>query len=240
MDPAENPALMDLNNKTIVVTGASRGIGKALAQQLLERGSRVAAWSRTNPEIDHPDLRHFPTDIKDMDQVSAAMQATQEHFGMAVHALVNNAGLGIFKAMDALSTEEWQAMFDVNVLGLFHATRAVIPAMKQQEGGHIINISSTAGLNGIEEASAYCGTKFAVRGISEVMYKELKRFGIKVSCIYPGAVNTDFFDHYPGITANETMMSADEVAGTIIHLLETSDNYVPLNVEMRPLRPRYR
>ena len=104
--------------------------------------------------------------------------------------------------------------------------------------GHIVNIASIAGTTGISGMSAYCGSKFAVRGISQSMYKELRDFGIKVSCVLPGSVQTNFFDDIDGMEAHEHMMRAEDIAESIIHLLKTSGNYHPVELEVRPLRPK--
>ena len=107
--------------------------------------------------------------------------------------------------------------------------------MKKQKYGHIVNIASVAGLLGLPEGTAYCGTKFAVRGISEAMFKELREFNIKVSCVYPGSTQTDFFTHYPTVKTGEWMMQPKDIAHTIIHTLEMPDNFVILNIEARPM-----
>jgi short-subunit dehydrogenase len=109
--------------------------------------------------------------------------------------------------------------------------------MKAQDEGHIVNISSIAGTLGIEQMAGYCGTKFAVRGISQTMYKELRNFGIKVTCIYPGSVKTNFFDKIPTVTVNDNMMMPEDLAATIVHCLKSHPNFHHVDVEVRPLRP---
>jgi len=230
---------MNLTGKKAIVTGVSKGIGKALVEQLLEKGTTVAGWGRNAPDIKHENFSFYSADIQDHKQVEKVAQSTLKDLG-TVDALVNNAGLGYFRNMELLSTNEWLEMFNTNVHGLFYCSRAVLPGMRAQKSGHIVNIASVAGLMGLEEGSGYCGTKFAVRGISEALFKEVRKDGIKVSCLYPGSVNTDFFDHYDGVVANDTFMTATEVAATVIQVLETSDNFITLNVEMRPLNAKPR
>jgi len=106
------------------------------------------------------------------------------------------------------------------------------------EEGHIVNIASIAGITGIEKMAGYCGSKFAVRGISHSLFKEVRNFGIKVTCIYPGSTNTNFFDEFEGVNANENMMRPEDVASSIIHVLNTHPNYHVVDVEMRPLMPK--
>ena len=111
--------------------------------------------------------------------------------------------------------------------------------MKRQQSGHIVNISSIAGKEGIAGATAYCGTKFAVRGISAALYKEVKEFNIKVSCVMPGSVNTHFFDRSEATRANPSMLHPADLAASIVQLLETPDNYNPSEIEIRPMNVRY-
>lgn len=227
---------MDLKNKIAIVTGVSRGIGKETVSALLERGVKVAGWGKRKPGFTHPNFHFISTDVRDREQVANAYEETVHQFGEQVHILINNAGLGYFKIMEQLSEEEWKEMFDTNVHGIFHCSKTVIPSMKKSRYGHIINISSVAGLMGLPEGTGYCGTKFAVRGISEAMFKELREFNIKVSCIYPGSTQTDFFVHYPAVKTGEWMMHPADIAQTIVHTLEMPDNYAILNIEARPLQ----
>ncbi|MDX2001955.1 MAG: SDR family oxidoreductase [Chitinophagales bacterium] len=230
---------MNIKGKLAIVTGASSGIGLATVHALLENGCRVAGWSRRDPNIDHPEFYFVPVDIQDSVAVAKAMEETLAEFGNVVDILVNNAGIGIFDLMENLSLEDWQTMFNTNVNGLFYATRLVLPLMKAEKRGHIVNIASIAGLNGIAEATGYCATKFAVRGISQALYQEVKKENIKVTCVYPGSVNTAFFGQYEGITANDTMLHPNDVADMIIHILRTPDNFNTLDVEIRPMNVRY-
>lgn len=138
--------------------------------------------------------------------------------------------------MEELTLSEWNEMFDVNVKGTFLCCKVILPLMKQNKLGHIINISSIAGTQGLSEGSGYCASKFAVRGFSQSLYKEARTFNVKVSCIYPGSVQTDFFKNYPAITTNDDMMKPHEIANSIVHVLETPDNILPVDLELRPMR----
>ena len=126
-------------------------------------------------------------------------------------------------------------MFDVNVHGLFYCIKVATPDMIDLEEGHIINISSIAGTNGVETMSGYVGTKHAVTGIGHSIFKELRNYGIKVSTIYPGSTNTGFFDKIEFANANENMMRPEDIAMTILQTLETHPNYHVVDVEVRPL-----
>ncbi len=129
-------------------------------------------------------------------------------------------------------------MFRTNVDSIFYCSKLVIPQMKSMEEGHIVNISSIAGTNGIAGMAGYCGTKHAVRGISHSMFKELRNFGIKVTTIYPGSTNTNFFDEFSSVDSNDNMMRPEDIALTILQVLESSANYLPVDIEVRPLQPK--
>jgi len=224
--------------RIIIVTGVSKGIGRASVEQLCDHGYRVAGWGRTAPDFEHPEFRFVPCDVADAAQVDSALQQTCTYWGSeSLYGLVNNAGFGLFGRVEELPTEDWYRMFNTNVHGLMLATRAVVPIMKQNGRGHIINISSIAGLQALAQASAYSATKYAVRGFSHALYSELREFGIKVSCVYPGSVATHFFDHIPGIVVGEHMLQSEDVAKLLRELLGTSANFLTVDVEIRPLKP---
>ncbi len=230
---------MQLEGKTAVVTGVSKGIGRATAEALLAAGAVVAGWGRSAPSgLAHARFHFFACDVRDENAVAAALAATQRTLGPAVHVLVNNAGLGLAGAVAGFGTAEWKLMFDTNVHGLFYCTRVVLPLMKAQQEGHILNISSIAGLVGIENMAGYCATKFAVRGFSQALMKEVRNDGIKVSCFYPGSTQTNFFDDIPGSEANASMMQPEDVAATILYTLQAPKNFLIADVEMRPLQPK--
>lgn len=229
---------MELNNKKAIVTGVSKGIGLELVKLLLEKGVIVAGWGRTRPELAHPNFHFFTCDVSKEESVEGAFQLTVEKLGADIRILVNNAGFGVAGETETFSSDDWKAMFDTNVHGIFYTTKRVIAAMKKADEGHIINVASIAGLNGVKNFAGYVGTKHAVRGISHSLYMELRDFGIKVSTIYPGSVQTNFFDDIEGMNAHENMMRPVDVATTIVQTLETHPNYFVADVECRPLRPK--
>ena len=229
---------MDLKNKVAVVTGASKGIGRELVLQLLDKEMKVAGWNRTDPGISNENFLHVSTDVSDGKSVEKAMKVTTAKFGGTVDVLVNNAGMGHHGPMDEMPFEKWKQMFDINVNGIYFCSNAVIPGMKVADEGHIINVGSIAGLNPVKGMVGYAGSKHAVTGISHSMFMELRDFGIKVTCIYPGSVKTSFFDKIDAVETNDNMMRPEDVASSIIHCLETHENYLPVDFEVRPLRPK--
>nr|BCX01017.1 MAG: SDR family oxidoreductase [Bacteroidota bacterium] len=232
---------MELNGKVAWVTGASRGLGRAFSEALLERGARVAGMARSRSELEEMARRwgeHFlPVlgDVRRPEDVERAVEQIRARWG-TIHVLINNAGLGRFGNVEELSLEDWQVQIETNLTGVFLCTRAAVPLMKAQRYGHIVNISSIAGLLGNPQLTAYNASKFGVRGFSEALMKELRDFGIKVTCVYPGSVDTPFFDPL-GMPRHANMMRPEEVARTVVFILETSDNFLISEIVLRPLNP---
>jgi NADP-dependent 3-hydroxy acid dehydrogenase YdfG len=228
---------MDLKGKIAVVTGANKGIGLESVKQLLEKGAIVFGICRSGCAIEHDNYTCLKADVGNLDQVNAAMAMVLETNGK-VDVLINNAGLGYFGKCDELEVEKWQEMFSTNVNGIFYFTRLVLPGMKAQGFGHIVNIASTAGLEGYQQTSGYCATKFAVRGFSDALYKEVRDYGVKVTCVYPGSTKTDFFRHHGGIEPHDNMLMPEDLAAQIIYALESPPNFHHVNIEVRPLKPK--
>lgn len=226
-----------MEKSVAVITGVSKGIGRSTALLLLKNNYFVIGWGRTNTIENQEDYYFIKTDIQSEKEVGEAYNRTIEKCGK-VDVLINNAGLGFEGNFEEISSEKWHQMFDTNVNGLFYCTKAVIPGMKERESGYIINISSIAGNTGIKRMAGYCATKFAVKGISQSLYKEVRDYGIKVSCIYPGSTKTNFFDAIDSVELNDQMMRPEDIAETILHCLESHPNYHHVDIEVRPLRPK--
>lgn len=227
-----------LIEKTAIVTGVSRGIGLEVALQLLDEGVQVVGWSRHQPDIIHDNFHFVQTDVGDYSSVQSAHAETVARVGSDIHILVNNAGYGVAGAIDEIAVEDWMGMFEVNVHGLMYCTKMVVPRMKEMETGHIVNVSSIAGKNPVKNMSGYAATKHAVTGFGHSLFMELRDWGIKVTNVYPGSVKTNFFDDIDAIDANDNMMRPEDVAKSIIDLLNTHPNYLAVDLEVRPLRPR--
>lgn len=223
---------MYLQNKTAIVTGASRGIGRSISEALLEKGVRVAGWSRTEPEsLDHGHFHYIKADLTQQQSVEKAFERTKDVLGDEIHILINNAGVGYKGNLDEMPPEKWRYLFDLNVHGIFYVSRLVIPQMKARQEGHIINISSGAGTNGIAGMSCYSATKHAVVGLSRSLHQELRDDGIKVTCLSPGSVDTGFSD------SEKNKLQPDELAQSIVHILQCSQNFHYTDVQVRPLQP---
>jgi NAD(P)-dependent dehydrogenase (short-subunit alcohol dehydrogenase family) len=181
---------------TWFVTGAARGIGAHTVQAALAAGHNVVATARNPKNIipDHDRLLALELDVTDPAQAEGAVQAAMSHFGR-IDVLVNNAGYGQMGLFEEVSHAQVQAQFDTNVFGLLHVTRAILPVMRQQRAGRVLNISSIGGIQGgYPGASLYCASKFAIEGFSEGLDQEVADFGIKVTIVEPGFFRTDFLD----------------------------------------------
>lgn len=228
---------MELKQKVAVITGANKGIGLACVNQLLEKGAIVYGICRSGCNVQHENFTCLKADVGKYDEVEQVMKTVFEKHPN-VDILINNAGLGYFGFCEAIPLEKWHEMFSTNVNGIYYFTRLVLPGMKAQGSGHIVNIASTAGLEGYQQTTGYCATKFAVRGFSDALYKEVRDFGVKVTCIYPGSTKTDFFRHHPSIEPHNNMLMPEDIAAQILYALQSPPNFHHVNIEMRPLKPR--
>jgi NADP-dependent 3-hydroxy acid dehydrogenase YdfG len=228
---------MNIKGKAAIVTGSSKGIGLAVCKHLLEKGCKVYGLSRSESAITHPLYTSVSCDVRDIHQVEQCIQRVKSETD-AIDILINNAGLGYFGMLEDITLSQWDEMMQTNLNSIFYTLKNVLPLMKQQQSGHIINIASTAALEGMPQVAAYCASKWAVKGLSESLYREVRDFRIKVTCVYPGSVKTDFFRHSPGIQPHDYMLMPHDVALTIIQALEMPDNFHTVNLEIRPLQPK--
>ena len=188
-----------MKQKTWVITGCSTGFGRILSEQLLARGDRVIATARNPDHIEglrahakSPDqFLSYKLDVTDFSEIRKVANDAIEKAGR-IDVLVNNAGYGYVGALEEVSMPEIRAVYETNVFGLMEMTRAILPVFRTQKSGHIINLSSVAGMVGTPGASIYNSTKFAIAGLSEALAGELASFGIQVTLIEPGAFRTDF------------------------------------------------
>lgn len=183
--------------RTWLITGADKGLGYSTAKAALEQGDNVivtvlAADGSHGLAAQYPDrLRSFHLDARDQARVVEVVGQAEKAFGR-IDVLVNNAGYGVMAVAEATPPEKYRPMFEVNVFGLIEMTRAVLPIMRRQRSGHIINLSSRAGFVGATGFSLYCATKFAVEGFSEAVAAETKHLGIHMTIIEPGGFRSDF------------------------------------------------
>ena len=181
-----------------LITGASSGLGRALAETALEQGDRVVATARDPSHVADLEARHpgraiaARLDVTDPDQARAAVAAALTTFDR-LDVVVNNAGFGLFGALEELSDEDLRREFETNVFGALHVTRAALPELRRRRSGHIVQISSLEGVApAVAGESAYAATKFAAEGLMEGLAKDLEHLGIRITIVEPGPVRTDF------------------------------------------------
>lgn len=201
------------------ITGAARGIGALIAQAALADGNAVVAAGRNAQAIverlgESAALLPVALDVTDEAQARAAVQAALDKFGR-IDVLVNNAGFGLLGAVEESADKDVRRMYDTNVFGLLNVTRAVLPAMRAQRAGHIINISSIGGYRAAAGFGVYSSTKFAVEGITEALHAELKPLGIHATVVEPGYFRTDFLDASSLVVAPDVIDDYDETSGAV-------------------------
>jgi len=229
--------------KTAVVTGGTKGIGRAVAKALLERGLRVFVCARNKSDVaaSLADLSRSGNvagetcDMRSEGQVRVMIEECVRLFG-GIDVLVNNAGVGMFgPTVEEMEPEDFRQIVETNLNGVFYACHYAIPYLKKS-GGYIFNISSLAGQNAHPGMAAYNATKFGLNGFSEALMQEVRHDDIKVSWICPGSVNTEFGgDTVTGEKAWQ--LQPGDIARTVVDLLDFPPNALPSKVEIRPAKP---
>lgn len=227
----------------IIITGASKGIGRGIATFLAREGFEVAVLARSGDllaelqrDIEAAGGRcvHASCDLRDADQTQQVIGRLIRELG-GVDCLINNAGLVIRRDAFTLTLEEWRAMLETNVSGLFHATRAVLPHMKTQQRGYIINVSSISGRLPLRGGSGYAATKYAVTGFSDSLFLEVRDHGIQVTTIYPGSVDSASHRHGP-VEDTSWKVKPEEVGQACRDILRMAPGTCISQLEIRPLR----
>lgn len=233
----------DLTNKVAYITGGSKGIGFGIAKTLLDNGMRVAITSRTLAaaqeaaallSTDPLKILALESAVNSMAAETKAVQATIAHFGQ-LDVLVANAGVGHFANIESISEEQWHETIDTNLTGVFNSVKASLDALKQSEG-YIITISSLAGTNFFETASAYNASKFGLVGFTQAIMLDLRKYGIKVSTIMPGSVATHFNNHIPN-DADAWKIQPEDIGEMVADLLKMNPRTLPSKIEVRPSKP---
>ena len=218
--------------KVVIITGGSSGIGYAIAQALAGEGFRLTLAARNEQRLakaveglkpSHADVLAVPTDVSRQADVRRMVQLTIGHFSR-IDLLVNNAGVFRLGALDSITEEDWDETLAVNLKGAFLCTKAVLPFMKRQRSGYIMNISSLAGKEGMASAGAYCASKFGLIALTETLLDEVSRYNIKATSICPSYVATPMVADAP-VPFHE-MIQPQDVASTVLYLLHLSEQAV--------------
>jgi NAD(P)-dependent dehydrogenase (short-subunit alcohol dehydrogenase family) len=213
------------------ITGASRGFGALVAKEALERGDNVVATARDPAAVtkslgDRQNLLAVALDVTNETQARAAAEAAIARFGR-IDILLNNAGFGLLGAVEEATQQEIQRLYATNVFGLLAVTRAVLPHMRRQRSGHVINISSIGGYAASQGWGVYCSTKFAVEGLTEALALELKPLGIRATVIEPGFFRTDFLDSRSLATSPAAIADYAETAGAMRNFAASANHAQP-------------
>lgn len=221
--------MTDLKNKNAIITGAGKGIGKAIALALAKEGVNVILVARTKDEIESVAIKArslrvkalaITADVADINSVNSAVEKALAEFG-TIDILVNNAGIATFGKFLELEPTDWERIIQVNLMGTYYVTRAVLPNMIERQTGDIINISSTAGLSGNALTSAYSASKFAVLGLTDSLMQEVRKHNIRVTALTPSTVATDMAKELKLTDGNpDTVMQAEDMAELIIAQLK--------------------
>ncbi len=243
---ARNNRSMDkfLEGKFAVVTGGTRGIGRAIAETLLEAGAAVAICGRSAQPVEQAVKEMAaktggrvigkPADVAKAEDVAALFQYVQNEFG-GLDILINNAGLGIFASVADTSIEHWRETLATNLDGAFYCSREALPLFKKRGGGFVVNISSLAGKNPFAGGAAYNASKFGLNGFSEAMMLDHRYDNVRVSYIMPGSVATEFA---PQGSAGDWKIAPQDVADIVVAVLRMPERTLISRVEVRPTKPR--
>jgi 3-oxoacyl-[acyl-carrier protein] reductase len=232
------------DDKVAIVTGGTKGIGRAIARKLLDQGSKVVICSRTSEDVNRgvQELNEMAKDrvagttcnVGDVEDVRKLVEFAVKRFG-GIDVLINNAGVGLFADVSEITPEQWREVIDTNLTGAFYCCHSAIPHLRRRGGGYIINISSLAGKNPFKGGSAYNASKFGLNGFSEAIMQDLRYDNIRVSYIMPGSVNTRF-----GRSEGEQSwkLAPEDVAQVVVDLLHHDPRCLPSCVEVRPSKPK--
>ncbi len=233
---------MSLQGKVAVVTGSTRGIGRAIAEALIAEKASVVISSRRQRDVDRAVAEYrrsrkakvagIACDVGEYGQVQQLIRFAVREFG-GLDIMINNAGVSHTASVADLTPEQWEEIIATNLTGVFYCCREAIPHMRARGGGYIINIGSLAGANAHPMMAAYNASKFGLLGFSEALFQEVRYDGIRVSHIMPGSVDTDFSSGRKGWA-----ILPEHIADTVITLLKSPPRTMTTRIEMRPTKPR--
>ena len=231
-----------LAGQTAIVTGGTRGIGRAIVERLLDEGMRVVFCGQSEESVTRAlnelSARHEgkvfarKCDVSRQEEVGQFFRFTDEKLG-SLDLLVNNAGVGIFAPLEQLTSDQWHRMIDLNLSGVYYCCHEAIPRMKARRGGYIINISSLAGKNPFAGGSGYNASKFGLNGFTEAMMLDHRKDNIRVSYIMPGSVDTQFSHGAPAAWK----IAPEDIAEVVVTLVALPQRTLVSRVEIRPLNP---
>ncbi|MFK7926432.1 MAG: SDR family oxidoreductase [Bacteroidia bacterium] len=231
-------------DKVAYITGGSKGIGLGIAEAMLRKNMKVAITGRNQAsldaaaaylaKVDGGEILTIQSDVRDLAEEKAAIAKVIETWGR-LDVCIANAGVGKFASIEDMSADDWNAIIDINLTGVFHTVKACIPALKETKG-YIMTIASLAGTNFFQNGSAYNASKFGLVGFTQAIMLDLRKYGIKVTTIMPGSVATHFNEHTPS-DADAWKIQPEDLGQIVIDLLEMHPRTLPSKVEVRPSVP---
>ena len=234
----------DLNNKTILITGGSKGIGYGMADSLLREGARVAITSRNQEAADKAaeELSKIGTgqvigiaaDVRSLEDQQAAVQKTLDAFGQ-IDAIIANAGVGHFAPITEMTNDQWHETIDTNLTGVFYSIKAGVKALTKSQG-YFMTIASLAGTNFFPQGSAYNASKFGLVGFTQAVMLDLRHAGIRCTTIMPGSVSSHFNNRTPG-DADAWKIQPEDLGQMVVDLLKLNPRTLPSKIEVRPSMP---
>lgn len=233
-----------IENKVAYITGGTKGVGYGIAKILLQNGVSVAFSGRKKEDVEkvENDLKQYSqnvlglvSDVKNLENESDAVKSIIEEFGK-LDFVIANAGLGIFKPVDELTSEEWNSMIETNLTGVFHTLKASVEELKKTEG-YYITISSLAGANFFENGTGYNASKFGVVGFTQAAMIDLRKYNIKSTVIMPGSVATNFNGNVPS-EKDEWKIQPEDMGNLVLDILKMNPRVLPSKIEFRASKPK--
>ncbi len=232
----------NIKDKVVYITGGSKGIGFGIAKSLLEAGLKVAISGRNQESIEkarhelgNQNVLALVSDVRNFDDEVNAVEKIVAEFGK-LDVVIANAGLGKFAPIDEMSLEDWNAMIDTNLTGVFHTLKASVEQLKLNKG-HYFSISSLAGTNFFANGAGYNASKFGVVGFTQAAMLDLRNYDIKCSTIMPGSVTSHFNDHSPDEN-DAWKIQPEDLGQLIVDLLKLNSNVLPSKIEVRPTKTK--
>ena len=234
--------MIELNNKTALITGGSKGIGYGIAEILLQQDMNVAITSRYQDKAEEAAEKlskigtrkviGIAADVRDPAEQKSSIIKTVDTFG-SLDVLIANAGLGHFNSIESMTDDQWNQTIDINLTGVFNSVKAAIPELKKSKG-YIITVASLAGTNFFAGGAAYNASKFGLVGFSQAVMLDLRQYGIKVTTIMPGSVSSYFGGREP---ADDWRIQPEDIGQMVVDLLKMPERTLPSKIEVRPLMP---
>jgi 3-oxoacyl-[acyl-carrier protein] reductase len=238
---------MKIKNKVACITGASKGIGRAVALAMAREGASISISARDEEQLNKTAAEAralgstvyvHPGDMSIEDEIKKFIKNTIKELGR-LDILVNNAGFGHFKPIAEFATADWDEMFKLNVRGLFISTREALPHLREAGESIIVNVASLAGKNAFVNGGGYAATKHAVIGFSRCLMLEERKHGVRVLVICPGSVATNFFDdhHDTFDPKRDRILKPEDVADSILHMIQLPQRAMVSEIDIRPSNP---